>query len=717
MSAQVSGPPRKAAKESGGGTGFRLPGVSFLGPDDFASEQPRRIFVKSDQTGLGVGQSAAAVSVGRLADVESDLPRAWVFDEVVDRDQDEVYETYMNEQLVGRLLESTVFRLVILFIIVANSITVGIQTDGRLLDLFTSLWDACDNIFLTIFVLEIFLKWYHGFFSFWRVGWNIFDFIIVAVSVLGSGISFVSSGRVLRILRVLRAFRSLRSISALQGLQVIVQTVLVSLPDMVNIFLLLGIISFIFSIIGISLFGQGMPAEYGDLGKSMFSLFVAVTQDGWMNNFRTAEKAGYYYSAAVFYFFYIVIGAFVFGNLISGVVVTNIQAAFHAAKVEKKARSRNLAASKKDHPDSEPLIVQAVSPPLDPAALAAQTPAINPSLGSLSVAKFENYMLILTAVESNLRERSMLRAKLENIVRDVKEVNDTFMVESSEESSVEDVEASGGPSEEEGGDVLTHLIRRDAGANRRAKMRREAAEQRDRARREAQLEALEERKSKVQRAQQWALGGLIPGAQQQDNDESSVIGQEQLGDNDFGPPALISIDPEPEEGGSHSSIEEEDLHRAEKAIEIEIEALASSAGGPHMMDVVRAARGQNKSSPPQDDDAGAAARGGSGSRAGSRAGSRVGSRAGSRAGVKKISFQDQSNGDDNNSSNKGGDDDDDIRPMRTTSRTASRGDPDSRPGSRMSAREKHTPPMSPIAQATSTSRLLDVIDDDENGLN
>jgi len=42
-------------------------------------------------------------------------------------------------------------------------------------------------VFLAIFALEILLKWYHGFWAFWRVGWNVFDFFLVAISILGQG--------------------------------------------------------------------------------------------------------------------------------------------------------------------------------------------------------------------------------------------------------------------------------------------------------------------------------------------------------------------------------------------------------------------------------------------------------------------------------------------------------------------------------------------------
>ena len=44
---------------------------------------------------------------------------------------------------------------------------------------------ALDKLFLTVFVLEILVKWYTDFLGFWGTGWNIFDFVIVTASILG----------------------------------------------------------------------------------------------------------------------------------------------------------------------------------------------------------------------------------------------------------------------------------------------------------------------------------------------------------------------------------------------------------------------------------------------------------------------------------------------------------------------------------------------------
>ena len=38
---------------------------------------------------------------------------------------------------------------------------------------------------MSAFTVEIILKWYHGFAVFWKSGWNILDFFIIAALLLG----------------------------------------------------------------------------------------------------------------------------------------------------------------------------------------------------------------------------------------------------------------------------------------------------------------------------------------------------------------------------------------------------------------------------------------------------------------------------------------------------------------------------------------------------
>ncbi len=58
---------------------------------------------------------------------------------------------------------------------------------------------------------------------------------------------------------------------------------------MTNIMLLLTIILLMLGVAGVTLFGQAMPERFGDLQNAMFSLFICVTQDGWVNIYNGFE--------------------------------------------------------------------------------------------------------------------------------------------------------------------------------------------------------------------------------------------------------------------------------------------------------------------------------------------------------------------------------------------------------------------------------------------
>ncbi len=99
-----------------------------------------------------------------------------------------------------------------------------------------------DKIILAIFVLEITLKLYAYGFSFFKGGWNVFDFSIVAIALLPA------SGA-LAVLRSLRIFRSLRLIKNIPRLQFVVEFLLLSLPSIGWIFVLLTLVFYVFSVL------------------------------------------------------------------------------------------------------------------------------------------------------------------------------------------------------------------------------------------------------------------------------------------------------------------------------------------------------------------------------------------------------------------------------------------------------------------------------------
>ncbi|XP_031571294.1 cation channel sperm-associated protein 4-like [Actinia tenebrosa] len=391
---------------------------------------------------------------------ENDEENMW---DIVDMDE-EAIEEYASNELVGQFLSNKMFRTGILGIILFNSLLIVVETNEELEKEYNHLFSVLDQCLMTIFVCEILLKWYHGFFMFWKMGWNVLDFFIVASLLLGPLLSKDSGSRgVLRILRVLRAFRSLRSISSLPGLQIVVQTILQSIPDMANIVLLLVIIMLVFSVIGITLFRDTVPKYFGSLSTAMFTLFVCLTQDGWMEIFGAFQSQGdtTYIGGGIFLLVFIAIGAFVFANLVVAVVVTNLEFAMVAVKNEGKEREADDLKSKLE---AENDLVNIVSPDDIPACIFnKQMPYQVPEFKNLPIDQLENYITVIFALENNLAEYKKIKAGIVEIFSEVSELQ--------EKAKKEGILKEGGdshnlPSQGQlpmSGDVISNLMEMESG--------------------------------------------------------------------------------------------------------------------------------------------------------------------------------------------------------------------------------------------------------------
>ncbi|KAI9350241.1 hypothetical protein BDR26DRAFT_852066 [Obelidium mucronatum] len=377
------------------------------------------------------------------------------FIDIVDINDHHTLENKITEDLAARFGEGDIFRLFMLFVIIANSIMIGLQTNETWNEQYSDTFYILENCFLAVFIMEILYKWFYGFFQFWKSGWNIFDATIVILSILGSKISILSNTRILRILRVLRAFRTLRSISILNGLQVVVQTILDSTPDMISIILLLLAIMFIWAVVGVTLFGTVIPTAYGDLQTTMFTLFVMITQIGWIHVFDELEAAGYFTIAAIYYTSFMIIGVFIFIKIIVAVVVSNLEDAYRNRTREQKKNIRalktakNLIHGQKRHRRSLKAIPSGHSN-----VWKSQIPYEIPDFDKISKAKVENYFLVLAILEENLKEFIKLKNKLRDIQFELRLINTGIHTEAEEDEPLEeDVHV------EDEGDALSRWIK------------------------------------------------------------------------------------------------------------------------------------------------------------------------------------------------------------------------------------------------------------------
>ena len=221
----------------------------------------------------------------------------------------------MSREKVKQFVEKNSVQNFIIALIIFNSITIGMETSSAIMNSFGNTLLLIDKIILAIFVLEITLKLYAYGFSFFKSGWNIFDFSIVAIALLPA------SGT-LAVLRSLRIFRSLRLLKNLPKLRFIVEALLHSLPSLGWIFVLLALVFYVFAVIGTKLFGAAYPEWFGNLGASMFSLFQIMTLEGWVEISRAVMKD--FPLANIYFIIFILLASYTTLNIFIAIVVNTM---------------------------------------------------------------------------------------------------------------------------------------------------------------------------------------------------------------------------------------------------------------------------------------------------------------------------------------------------------------------------------------------------------
>lgn len=230
-------------------------------------------------------------------------------------------------QRLGEWIESPPVRNFIIAVIIINAITLGLETSATMQRNFGSALVLLDSVALGIFVVEIFLKLVAFDWRFFRSGWNLFDFVIV-------GISLVPGSGPLAILRSMRILRVLRLLSSIRRLRLIIESLLAAIPSIGWIMLLLFMVFYIFAVMGTHIFGASFPAWFGSIGASMFTLFQVMTLESW--SMGIARPVMQEYPHAYLYFVpFILISSLTILNVFIGIIVNTMQA-LHAEEEDAK---------------------------------------------------------------------------------------------------------------------------------------------------------------------------------------------------------------------------------------------------------------------------------------------------------------------------------------------------------------------------------------------
>ncbi|PIL19578.1 voltage-gated sodium channel [Puniceibacterium antarcticum] len=250
-------------------------------------------------------------------------------------------------QRLAHQIDRPVTRNIIMAVILFNAVILGLETSTVVMQQAGGLILLLDAICLAIFVAELVAKLVALGPRFFRSGWNIFDFVIIGVSLVPAGQGFA-------VLRALRILRLLRVISVAPTLRRVVEGFISALPGMGSVFLLMGVIFYIASVMATKLFSQSFPEWFGSLGGSAYSLFQIMTLESWsMGIVRPVMEI--HPEAWMFFVPFILITTFAVVNLVVGLIVNSMQ----------DAHAQESVAATEDYRDAVLRRLQAIETKLD----------------------------------------------------------------------------------------------------------------------------------------------------------------------------------------------------------------------------------------------------------------------------------------------------------------------------------------------------------------
>lgn len=224
------------------------------------------------------------------------------------------------------------FEMFIAFVIMVNALALAYLTFPNITEQAENAAELVDLICFAIYGIELLMRiasygkkpW-----MFFAKGWNVFDFIVVAGAPFFAGQTVV--------LRLLRLFRLLRIFRFLPEVRILSASIIKSLPPLLSMTALIGLLIFIFGMVGHYLFGAALPAAWGSIGASMMSLFILLTLENFPIYLEDAIEISAW--AIPFFLAYVFVIVFTVLNLLIGIVLN----AMDEARAEAKQKAQELS--------------------------------------------------------------------------------------------------------------------------------------------------------------------------------------------------------------------------------------------------------------------------------------------------------------------------------------------------------------------------------------
>ena len=225
------------------------------------------------------------------------------------------------QQRLEKLKSNKLFELFVVGIIILSALLIGAHTyqDQSKPGEGIRLLEILDFGITVFFLIEIVVRFLaeKDKKDFFKNGWNIFDTIIVTVSLIP-----INNAEMAVLGRLIRIFRVLRMISIIPELRMLLNSLLKAMPQLGYVMLLMFIIFYIYAAVGSTLFEKINPQLWGNVSIAMLTLFRVMTFEDWTDvMYETMEHPLGSPFAWIYYLTFIFFTTFAFLNMVIGIVV------------------------------------------------------------------------------------------------------------------------------------------------------------------------------------------------------------------------------------------------------------------------------------------------------------------------------------------------------------------------------------------------------------
>ncbi|SVC26033.1 uncharacterized protein METZ01_LOCUS278887, partial [marine metagenome] len=216
-----------------------------------------------------------------------------------------------------KIRNSKFFNTLVISVIIASALYAGVSSYNENIPAdYAFLLQVFDYSITVFFTIEILIRIFaeRSLVNFFKDGWNVFDFLIVSISLIPIG-----GAESVFVVRLLRIVRILRIITVVPAFRHIIDSLVKTIPRVGFIALLMFIFIYIWGALGTLFFDEVDPEHWGNIGVAMLTLVQVATYDDW--GAIMWELIVVYPIAWIYFVSFIIVNAVVLLNMVIGVIV------------------------------------------------------------------------------------------------------------------------------------------------------------------------------------------------------------------------------------------------------------------------------------------------------------------------------------------------------------------------------------------------------------